>query len=77
MWRPIDECPADTAVLLYNLGFVVGHWNVKIGRWCTYTDGTGTTQELQMNRPGMGPTHWQWLPEPPPREEVLAARPNG
>ena len=69
-WRTIDECPADTAVLLYDAGYVVGHWNTKFARWCTYTDGAGTTAEVRMNRFGMGPTHWQPLPDPPAEVKI-------
>lgn len=67
-WQPISECPPDTAVLLWSNGYVVGHFNTGHRRWCSYTDGTGTAAEVQMNREGMGPSHWMPLPAPPTNE---------
>ena len=62
-WQPIETAPKDTFIMIYACGWQLAHFDTNYGRWCTYTDGTGTAGEMMLNR--NGPTHWQYLPDGP------------
>lgn len=54
-WQPIESAPKDTAVLAYDFGYEVAHFNTLLNKWVACSD----------HRPIRGPTHWMPLPDPP------------
>jgi len=61
-WQPIETAPKDTAVLIYNLRWQVGHFNTAENRWL----GAERSGDLEQ----FPPTHWQPLPAPPAPSEA-------
>ena len=77
-WKPIDTAPRETELLVGR--WVAGEWRICQSGYCfdkgnafegepsywfwhTDFDYGGVTD-------GDGPTHWQELPEPPPKEKL-------
>jgi hypothetical protein len=60
-WQPIENAPKDTAILVYNCGYTVAHFNTAYDRWIAYGRDTPDTIALAQ----FLPTHFQPLPSPP------------
>jgi hypothetical protein len=60
-WQPIENAPKDTAILVYNYGYTVAHFNTAYDRWIAYGRDTPDTIALAQ----FLPTHFQPLPSPP------------
>jgi hypothetical protein len=63
-WQPIETAPKMVAILVYNNGYMVAHWNEVYGRWIAFGSDTADTLSLNRNKP----THWMPLPKAPEQE---------
>ena len=58
-WQPIETAPEDTAILVWNAGFIIAHFNTKMGFWVGLGLDTSDTRSLKQYPPT------QWMPLPP------------